>query len=162
MSFIGAANAVASVDTRTFNAGLLNSTWASDQIDVGGAFDHIFNFTAGSSSARNSIVGINLGDDISVLYRFGLSDSGFQQLAWDTVSPVATDDNGVFSYSYILDNLNPGQGYSFEIKGTADAFYSVTLAPVPEPESFAMLMAGLGLMGTLVRRKKISATVAGE
>lgn len=29
------------------------------------------------------------------------------------------------------------------------------LSPVPEPETYAMLMAGLGLMGWLVRRKKM-------
>jgi hypothetical protein len=27
-------------------------------------------------------------------------------------------------------------------------------APVPEPESYAMILAGLGLMGFMVRRKK--------
>jgi hypothetical protein len=27
-------------------------------------------------------------------------------------------------------------------------------APVPEPESYAMLLAGLGLMGTIARRRK--------
>lgn len=42
-----------------------------------------------------------------------------------------------------------------------DASYSVSaqdqlvmLAPVPEPETYAMLLAGLGLMGAVVRRRK--------
>ncbi|SEO35325.1 PEP-CTERM protein-sorting domain-containing protein [Nitrosospira multiformis] len=30
----------------------------------------------------------------------------------------------------------------------------VTVSPVPEPETYAMLLAGLGLMGTMVRRRK--------
>jgi hypothetical protein len=30
----------------------------------------------------------------------------------------------------------------------------VMLAPVPEPETYAMLLAGLGVMGAVVRRRK--------
>ena len=30
-------------------------------------------------------------------------------------------------------------------------------SPVPEPEAYAMLLAGLGLLGTMVRRRKASA-----
>ncbi|HKX53004.1 MAG TPA: FxDxF family PEP-CTERM protein [Nitrosospira sp.] len=30
----------------------------------------------------------------------------------------------------------------------------VTVSPVPEPETYAMLLAGLGLMGMMVRRRK--------
>jgi hypothetical protein len=33
----------------------------------------------------------------------------------------------------------------------------MSAAPVPEPETYAMLIAGLGLMGTIVRRRKINA-----
>jgi hypothetical protein len=31
-----------------------------------------------------------------------------------------------------------------------------TVSPVPEPESFAMLVAGLGLMGAIARRRSKS------
>ena len=34
------------------------------------------------------------------------------------------------------------------------AFDNVSITPVPEPESLAMLLAGLGLMGAVVRRRK--------
>ncbi|MBK9347843.1 MAG: PEP-CTERM sorting domain-containing protein [Burkholderiales bacterium] len=30
----------------------------------------------------------------------------------------------------------------------------VLLAPVPEPETYAMLLAGLGVMGAVARRRK--------
>jgi hypothetical protein len=35
----------------------------------------------------------------------------------------------------------------------------VNIAPVPEPETYAMLLAGLGLMGFVARRRKQSAKV---
>ncbi|WP_292996568.1 FxDxF family PEP-CTERM protein [Nitrosomonas sp.] len=33
---------------------------------------------------------------------------------------------------------------------------SAILTPVPEPETYAMLLAGLGLLGFVVRRRKVS------
>ncbi|MBA4261865.1 MAG: hypothetical protein C0443_07575 [Comamonadaceae bacterium] len=35
-----------------------------------------------------------------------------------------------------------------------DASYNLQMAPVPEPETYAMLLAGLGLMGALARRRQ--------
>jgi hypothetical protein len=32
----------------------------------------------------------------------------------------------------------------------------MTIAAVPEPETFAMLLAGLGVMGALARRRRMS------
>jgi PEP-CTERM motif len=37
---------------------------------------------------------------------------------------------------------------------TERVIFSVTTAPVPEPETYAMLMAGLGVMGAVARRRK--------
>lgn len=59
--------------------------------------------------------------------------------------------------------LTPAGTYYFHVigdaNGTTYAAYSgsisVALAPVPEPETYAMLMAGLGVMGAIaVRRNK--------
>lgn len=36
--------------------------------------------------------------------------------------------------------------------------YSAALAPVPEPETYALLLAGLGLMGAVVRRRNAKAS----
>ena len=60
-------------------------------------------------------------------------------------------------------NLSAATPYYLKLAGTlndADAVGnfkvtvgSATVTPVPEPESYAMLLAGLGLMGTIARRR---------
>jgi hypothetical protein len=58
--------------------------------------------------------------------------------------------------SYIVKasgNLTPNG----QINGTAFIGANYTVTPVPEPESYALLLAGLGLMGTVARRRARSA-----
>ncbi|MGV7206333.1 choice-of-anchor E domain-containing protein [Oxalobacteraceae bacterium A2-2] len=47
---------------------------------------------------------------------------------------------------------------TFRTSGTAygTVTYTYTAAPVPEPETYGMLLAGLGLMGVVARRKRAS------
>jgi hypothetical protein len=51
--------------------------------------------------------------------------------------------------SFHLSPFDPGTGntYTFTITQTP------TVSPIPEPETYAMLLAGLGLMGAMVRRR---------
>ncbi len=54
-------------------------------------------------------------------------------------------------------SLGAGADYSFKITGTTGV-YSVNWAvsPVPEPQAWALALAGLGVMGGLVRRRLLS------
>ena len=55
-------------------------------------------------------------------------------------------------------SLAAGTDYSFQVAGTGSGLYSVNwyLSPVPEPESLALALAGLGAVGTLMRRRRDS------
>lgn len=72
------------------------------------------------------------------------------------------DDNfgSTADYKAGTGNFAPGS-YYFTVSGVADGsrggqyVFAVTTAPIPEPESYAMLLAGLGVMGAIaVRRNK--------
>jgi hypothetical protein len=58
-------------------------------------------------------------------------------------------DNGSGEFAIWIDNA--------KLTGEGKAWYGVTnttINPVPEPETYAMLLAGLGMMGFIVRRRK--------
>jgi probable HAF family extracellular repeat protein len=47
-----------------------------------------------------------------------------------------------------------GQIVGFGPDRPAGGIHALLLTPVPEPETYALLLAGLGLMGFMVRRRK--------
>jgi hypothetical protein len=60
---------------------------------------------------------------------------------------------GVARYSALADDGGWNATYSEIIPN--NSFYTLHIsAPVPEPESYAMLLAGLGLMGLIARRRR--------
>ncbi len=92
--------------------------------------------------------------------------TGLTVNVWDGVHPNGTTNFATFSGNNITTSfgtLAAGQ-YHLDITGTIgpDAYggqYSVALSatPVPEPETYAMFLAGLGLMGFMARRRSKAA-----
>lgn len=80
---------------------------------------------------------------------------------WDSVHPWGSNLYATFTddgITYALGNLAAGS-YHLDIAGVLGATtgqYSVSLhaLPVPEPETYAMLLAGLGLIGFSLRSRK--------
>jgi hypothetical protein len=61
-----------------------------------------------------------------------------------------TSSSGAFSQIVVLSPLGNGFGYTYD-----GASGVLTVIPVPEPESYAMLALGLGVISVFSRRKKI-------
>ena len=84
----------------------------------------------------------------------------FGDLSGQVLTSVAGAQSGNVWQQYSgLVNLNGPTALTFFATGQSDSVggsldnVSVTAA-VPEPESYAMMLAGLGLMGAIVRRRK--------
>jgi hypothetical protein len=77
-------------------------------------------------------------------FSFGNAASYFYVIPWS--NPVVSDAAQAFT---------PRTGYVNYYNGNYNASnWHVAAVPVPEPETYAMLLAGLGLMGFVARRRK--------
>jgi hypothetical protein len=94
---------------------------------------------AGSQRGDLNTVDVNFGDQILTINNIA-SAAGFSTYYLN----FTPGSNGTYSFSF----QNRGGD---NVGALLD---NVTVTAVPEPESYAMIMAGLGLMGFIVRRRK--------
>jgi hypothetical protein len=157
------AAAVGSAGAMSVDFGTLSTSVGVSDVHVVGSFNDTFSFTMGTGTgALGSLVGLDLLGDLTMQYRFGVGATP----VWSSFSSsfaVPSDPNtGAYALYQTFAGLTAGTKYWINLKGTAtDAYYSATLAPVPEPETYAMLLAGLGLIGTIARRRKTAITAKG-
>jgi len=101
-------------------------------------------------------------DQVVNLTSIGLRAEGHNYTGWNTgdtflfngVSKLLPDNVGSIALNMT------GQVFTFAYGGTqANQFYlaSMTAAAVPEPESYALMLAGLGAIGLAVRRRALPA-----
>lgn len=125
----------------------------------GNSFEDTFSFSLTETSDLSGFVSALGGGD-----KNGLAINNFS--LWTSTGTklwtAAQDSSGnldLWSFSY--DNLAAGS-YLLQVTGNVlgngKADYQggvgVALAPVPEPETYAMMLAGLGLLGFAARRKQ--------
>ncbi len=167
---IGALSLV-TAQAATYDFGLHDSTELSFPAGGGfvmpGAFADIYTFSLGASQLVSSTVVSNNGPSLNIfaslyaLYSagsdtlFGTSDDSLVAPAWsfngstgNTVHTVSLDAG---SYYYVVSGISNGQA------GGVYVLSSTTTAPVPEPETYAMLLAGLAAIGFVAQRRKNAA-----
>ena len=138
------------------------------------SFTDFFNFTVTDSkfsvnaSAQSTVNKFNQGIQIKSFDLVLASDHN-TVIATGTVSP-ASPVSGATTYFLATNTFEPlaaGIEYALEVKGqsflpslpSANPTYStyslsITTAPVPEPEEWAMMLVGAGLVGYQIRRKQ--------
>lgn len=112
-----------------------------------GAFSETFTFTlSGLSNVSSQGVGFSFTNG-TYTGSIQLKDQTNSNIG----SPVSFGIGNIANYA----NLNAGS-YSFLVSGNGNGGYQfgVNVAAVPEPETYAMMLAGLGLVGAIARRHK--------
>jgi hypothetical protein len=165
-SIIAAALLVASASSfaATYHLGTLGAgetylsgSSTSNVLVANGSFLDIYNFSLVSLSDFDA--------DATTLNfrRFQINNTTFGYTLFDSANTVLSTGNSSSGFS--LSSLASGP-YYLEVSGFATGanggLYNgaLTVTPVPEPETFAMLLAGLGLMGTIARRRRKAVVAA--
>ncbi len=156
--------------TRTFGAGPgdLGAFTAPTSINISntimgsGAFSDVYSFSVTSDTALASIIAsVSFSDIVGITgFTSSLWLAGGGQLALGETTTYGTDvlfTTSKINYAPLL--AGPPPVYEIHAGGTVfgpSGSYggAMVLSPVPEPEIYAMLAAGLGLMGFVARRRK--------
>lgn len=104
----------------------------------------------------DSIYGFELADLTNLRNSFNLSGITVNNLRYQVV------DGSGSGTSFLNTNAYPGKTYWYNDELNNSSLYvladfTAPTTPIPEPEIYAMLAAGLGLMGWVGRRRKLKA-----
>jgi hypothetical protein len=113
-----------------------------------------FNSTGGFTTIEFNNLGLSLNANTKYIAYLTSSDptvTGIQLSRTQT-----TVDTSGFGIGNAYLSTTPGTGWQLPFNGNGflSLQYTAVTAPVPEPENYAMLLAGLGLFGFMARHRK--------
>jgi hypothetical protein len=123
-------------------------------LDPGFGFKEVeFNIFGAGATATQAVLSFTdqFGGNFSGTYAIGSGQNFF--------SARAFDNQFITNVSFVL-NGTVGDVRQFRIGGVGDSSVDPGGGPVPEPASWAMMLAGFGLVGATMRRRKMLHTVA--
>lgn len=119
---------------------------------VGGA-TNTYNSTGGYTTINFDNLALNLDSDIKYIAYLTSSDPTLTGLQLSRTQTTA-DATGFGIGNAYLSNI-PGSGWQLPFNGNGflSLQYTAVTAAVPEPETYALLLAGLGLIGATAKRR---------
>ena len=162
--FAPQAQAVTVVDHPLLNLIDFNSDNLGNSFAAAGAFSDHFTFTTDASAYLTDALLHTVKPEVTIS-SFGLYLASNNSLVGNsavevsqTDSSVAQAGSGYWRFSGV--NIAANTDYYVAVNGTvlstSGTAYggTVFITPVPEPETYAMLLGGLGIMAFLARRRK--------
>ncbi len=137
------------------------SKWITPSLNQGQSFDAAANGTytwnltfdlTGFDASTASFSGRFAADNSAVALLNGTAigtSSGFS--SFSSFAATTGFNAGLNTLSFVVTNLKQNGGNP---TGLRAEFLASSVTAVPEPETYAMLLAGLGLMGAVARRRK--------
>jgi len=155
------------------NLGQIGNYETFDSETANGTFEDFFTFTVeNKGKAVFALTGVALSSTIGVsfsvaqLYNGSFSSASTLDSTELLASSFPETGTSIPSTSIVINStigetslsLSPLTTYTLYVSGKSGGESSyvgiIALAPVPEPETYAMLLAGLGMMGTLAQRRR--------
>jgi hypothetical protein len=131
-------------DTKTFWTGQGGDGWTPQAgVDAGGVY-YGFAKTANNPGNAYAMIFVNTTDPLAAL-----TQAQINKLAYADCVP-----GGMMGAVCMTGTSAAGYGAIGTMSGYPVSQVITLAAPVPEPETWAMLMAGLGLMGFMARRRR--------
>lgn len=150
----------------TFNLGTLNGIRivGDSFASRAGSFTDLYNFNVGSAS-NFSGVAIALNFNIPFLpgIEFNIRDFSIS-LTDGSTGTVYTDNNGSDGFS-LSALIGPGATHTFAVNGFVNGSWGgayaaaltvspAAVSPIPEPGTYALMLAGLGVVGFMASRRR--------
>jgi hypothetical protein len=151
LSSISSFAAIHNLGTLGSGDTFLSGSDSTNIVVAKGSFADTFNFNVSAMSD----VGVSAG--VLNFFKFKITDATFSYTLFNS-SNVALGSGTNVDNAFSLASLNIGS-YRLAVTGNATGALggqyngALTVTPVPEPETVAMLLAGLGLMGSIARRR---------
>lgn len=150
-------NSVVAVVPNAAIPGAYSAAWGATHVEAG-AFTDVFSFSGGSDGwFSSSLITSGFLDNANIDFQtvsvnglaFTLSPNA--PVEWATLGLTHLNQPFTLTVTGIAaPSLSAGASIAASYAGTAD------ITPVPEPETAALMLGGLGLLGFLARRRKSS------
>jgi hypothetical protein len=134
--------------------GTIASPVFAQAFSFSGAPSYSYSFTLDSTTGLSNVIGsLRFADpvDLTISLTGGVSFSSSVTVSGSQYIPQAFSFSSLADGNYVISFTGLSTSSANSLGGGS---IQASIAPIPEPQSFALMLAGLGVAGILVRRRR--------